>query len=520
MPPTRLRDLTPQQRKSGFAAWLGWLFDGLDMHIYTLVAVGFVAILVNRDTFRESFAQLAGTQPSIRTEAWPTFAVADANHDGRISLDELATFSTGPGAALTRALTPENTPLFTRLDADKDGALTAAEWPAFEKADRNHSGDVSSEEWEVFAANFHSGDKSVQERSSWIQAAFLIGWALGGAFFGRLGDLIGRSRSLSLTVLAYALFTGLSFFAQNWWQLLIFRFLAALGIGGEWAVGSTLLAETWPRAWRPWTAAVLQTGVNLGVIVAVLVNAALAGQHPRWIFLIGIVPAILVFYIRRHVPEPETWAAAHSTAARPSVADLFRGPTLRVTLTSIGVCAFSLTGWWAFMYWQAQHVRLLPEVVAMTSTARDSLVGTTFGWIIGISIIGNFVAGLLARLFGYKATLLFMFGGFVVTMSLAFGAPHPVEMLTHFWLPAVGFWSGVFGLFTMLLPPLFPTLLRTTGAGFCYNIGRIAAAIGTIFAAQITHGSNYGATLYYVGFLFLPAMVFTWFLPFERESQA
>lgn len=128
-----LRDLSPQQWRSGLAAWLGWLFDGLDMHLYTLVAAPFVMQL---------------------------------------------------------------------LDA------------------------VSPAEPEVRA------------KSSWIQAAFLLGWALGGGFFGRLGDLLGRGRALSLTILTYALFTGLSFLAQTWWQLLIFRFVAALGIGGEWAVGS------------------------------------------------------------------------------------------------------------------------------------------------------------------------------------------------------------------------------------------------------------------------------------------
>jgi hypothetical protein len=90
--------------------------------------------------------------------------------------------------------------------------------------------------------------------------------------------------------------------------------------------------------------------------------------------------------------------------------------------------------------------------------------------------------------------------------------------MTGFWLPAVGFWSGVFGLFTMMLPPLFPVLLRTTGAGFCYNIGRIAVAAGTIFAAQITQGGNYRLTLFYVGFLFIPAMFFTLLLPAQRDE--
>ncbi|HEY5311896.1 MAG TPA: MFS transporter, partial [Pirellulales bacterium] len=140
-------------------------------------------------------------------------------------------------------------------------------------------------------------DPQVKEKSAYIQAAFLAGWALGGAFFGRLGDLLGRSRALSLTVLTYALCTGLCAFSHTWWQLMIFRFIAALGIGGEWAVGSSLLAETWPRAWRPWLAAVLQSGVNLGILFAVA-TVWLMSQlpHPpaeRYVFLVGVLPALL-----------------------------------------------------------------------------------------------------------------------------------------------------------------------------------------------------------------------------------
>src|SRR4029078_1478425 len=98
--------------------------------------------------------------------------------------------------------------------------------------------------------------------------SFLVGWALGGVFFGRVGDRLGRSKALSLTVLTYALFTGLSTFAQCWWHLLIFRFVAALGIGGEWAIGSALLSQNSPQKRRVWIAAVLQTAVNLGILIA------------------------------------------------------------------------------------------------------------------------------------------------------------------------------------------------------------------------------------------------------------
>jgi MFS family permease len=456
---TSLRALSPQQWKSGIAAWLGWLFDGLDMHLYTLVATAFVAILINGQTFRSEFAQ---------------------------------------------------------RDADRDRSLSAVEWQSadsFGLADGNRDGRISREEFEVFQARSHTGSSEVKEKSSWIQAAFLIGWALGGGFFGRLGDVLGRSRALSLTVLTYALFTGLSFFAQTWWHLLIFRFLAALGIGGEWAVGSTLLAETWPKKWRPWTAAVLQTGVNLGVLGACLAGVLLGGQHPRWIFLIGVLPALLVFWIRRNVPEPETWHAAKVTGEPPKVRELFGAQVRRTTLLSVVVCACSLTAWWAFMFWQAQHVRSMPEVVALSGAERDKLVATTFALIIGISILGNFVAGALARLLDWRGAIAAMFAGFMLTMLLTFGPNHSLTALTRFWLPAVGFWSGVFGLFTMLLPPLFPTLLRTTGAGFCYNIGRIIAAFGTVFFGLFSTVGDYRAALFYAGFLFVPAAAAAMLLP-------
>ncbi len=461
--PASLRSLSPQQWKSGIAAWLGWLFDGLDMHLYTLVATAFVAMLINGKSFRAEFTQL------------------DTNHDGKIS---------------------------------------SVEWQRageFALADGNGDGSVSHDEFEVFLARSQTGSPEVKEKSSWIQAAFLIGWALGGGFFGRLGDLLGRSRVLSLTVLTYAAFTGLSFFAQTWWHLLIFRFLAALGIGGEWAVGSTLLAETWPKKWRPWTAAVLQTGVNIGVLGACLAGVLLGGRHPRWIFLIGVVPALLVFWIRRQVPEPEAWHAAKATTQQPEVSELFGADVRRTTLLSIGVCACSLTAWWAFMFWQAQHVRSLPEVVALGGAERDKLVATTFALLIGISIAGNFVAGALARRMGWRGAIVSMFAGFVVTMALAFGSEHSLAALTRFWLPAVGFWSGVFGLFTMLLPPMFPTLLRTTGAGFCYNIGRIIAAFGTVFFGLFSSVGNYRVALFYAGFLYVPAALAALFLPRVKD---
>lgn len=410
-----LADLSPQQWKSGIAAWLGWLFDGLDMHLYTLVATPFVAELLG-------------------------------------GLDQR--------------------------------------------------------------------DAAVGRTASIIQAGFLVGWALGGGFFGRVGDRIGRTRALNLTILTYALFTGLSFFAQTWWQLLICRFLAALGIGGEWAVGAALISETWPRRWRPWLAAVLQSAVNVGVVLAMVAGILLASFAPRTVFLVGVLPAFLVVWIRRAVPEPEEWHAARASATEtaPGVADLFRGAVRRTTLLTILVCSLSLTAHWAFMYWYLQHLRNHPDLADWTEAAKTSYASQAMILVMVASIAGNFLAALFARSFGYRRTIALLCVAYFGAMLLAYSSPRPHGEL--FWLLGpIGVCQGVFGLFTMYLPPLFPTLLRTTGAGFCYNIGRLVAAAGTVVFGLFSKVGDHRLALLYAAWLFLPAAAVAWLLP-EPPDEA
>lgn len=357
-------------------------------------------------------------------------------------------------------------------------------------------------------------DERVGYYGSCIQASFLIGWALGGTIFGRIADRVGRSRALMLTILTYATFTGLSYFAQTWWHLLAFRFLAALGIGGEWAVGAALLSETWPRRWRPWTAAVLQTGVNLGMMLAGLATFMLAGYPNRTVFLVGILPALLVLWIRRAVPEPEEWhqARQHAYSSQPSFLDLFRGDVCRTTLLTLTVCTLSLTAHWAFMYWHLQHLRNLPEVQSWTNAERTQLVSRVIGLLILSSIVGNFLAGGLARYLTYRTAIVALFTCYFLAMFSTYYEPRDHHGL---WLgfAAIGTCQGVFALFTMYLPPLFPTLLRTTGAGFCYNIGRIGAGLGTVFFGMFSKVGDHRMVLFYACFLFVPAALISCLLP-------
>ncbi len=325
---------------------------------------------------------------------------------------------------------------------------------------------------------------------------------------------MGRSATLSLTILTYAGFTGLSYFAQTWWHLLIFRFLAALGIGGEWAVGASLLSETWPRSWRPWIAAVLQTAVNVGVLAAAVAGALLSGHSDRTLFLVGILPAGLVFWIRRHVPETAQWHAARLAAAdrAPGMRELFSPAVRRVTLLTILVCSLSLTAHWAFMFWYQQQLRNLPEVVGWSDSAKRELVSGMLVAVMLASIAGNFFAASLAKRFGYRWSIAILLAAYFVVMWQTYFQPRDYRSM-WVWLPACGFCQGVFALFTMYMPPLFPTLLRTTGAGFCYNIGRLFAAAGTVFFGLFANVGDFRLVLLYASLLFLPAIPVALLLP-------
>jgi MFS family permease len=260
-------------------------------------------------------------------------------------------------------------------------------------------------------------------------------------------------------------------------------------------------------------AAVLQTGVNLGVMLASLALFLLSAFPPRTVFLVGVLPALLVLWIRRAVPEPEEWHTAKQKAghAEPGVLELFRGNIRRTTVLTLLVCAFSLTAHWAFLFWYIQHLRNLPDLRAWTEGERSQLVSKAMTLVMVASIVGNFFAAALARRLGYRRAIGLLCLGYCASMATAYGVPRDHTTLWLLLVP-LGVFQGVFALFTMYLPPLFPTLLRTTGAGFCYNFGRIAAALGTVFFGLFSTVGDYRLALFYAGFLFLPAAVFAQFL--------
>ena len=408
-----LRELTIEQRRCGMAAWLGWLFDGLDSYLYVLVATPFVTSLM------------------------------------------------------------------------------------------------------------HGADqKTVSNHAALIQAVFLIGWALGGAVFGWVGDRFGRSRTMAITILTYALFTGFSALSWNWQSLLVFRFISALGIGGEWAAGSSLVAETWPKGWRTWTSAALQSAYQLGIITATLTLFFMAKLDPRNVFLIGAAPALITFWIRKHIPEPDEWHAAKSSAEHKDtgISALFQGRVLKTTIQTVAVCSVALTTTWGYLFWFPQHLRKLPDVMAMTKTEQGRYVALASLLVMFVAIFGNFFAAAVARKFGYRLATATMFLGGLITLYLTYGPNGPKDHISIlFYIPWAHFFvQGVFGLFPLYIPPLFPTLLRTKGAGFSYNFGRIVAAAGTIFfglKAPVKDLAGLSHSMVLVSLVFIPGILIAFMLP-------
>lgn len=355
-----------------------------------------------------------------------------------------------------------------------------------------------------------------------IQGIFLVGWALGGIVFGRIGDSLGRSRTLTLTIVTYAAFTGLSFFAHEWWHLAIFRFLAALGIGGEWAAGSALVAETLPVKHRHWASALLQSGYNSGMILAAVAVGALAGQEYRTVFLVGVLPAFATIWIRKAVPETGEWASERSSRQMPPISALFRGEVRATTWKVLGMACLTLTSVWALLYFSTQVVRGLPEVKAMAKADQDSLVRTVTIVYSLWNIAGNFLAATIARFMGYRKALFILLLGSLICYTVGFAHPRSLDE-TRLWLNLTLFFgSGLFGLYPLYIPPLFPTLLRTTGAGFCYNFGRIVAGIGTFYLASATSGSvSPNSAIFYAGLLYAPALLLALVMPeVNRPAKA
>lgn len=384
-------------------------------------------------------------------------------------------------------------------------------------------------------------DALVLRWNNYALAAFLLGGAFGGILFGMLSDRIGRSRTMVLTILFYSVFTCLTAFVNDAWQMVVLRFLVAMGVGGEWAVASAMVAEVMPKRSRPVMGSIFHASSVLGTLMAVAVGYYILSVRPwgddtwRLGFLIGIVPALLVVVIRWKMKEPDQWTAAKErerqdkTQATGAIGELFRGANLRNTVVGVALATIGLVTFWGCHIYgknallrSAENSALVEEGVAADATKeikKAALVGhkdtikqaemlsmclNAIGGGLGLVLFGG-----ISNMLGRKGAFVFYHaGGFLMAM-LMFQVLIPSNAsywVLCFALPVFGFMTlGMHAGYAVYFPELFPTRLRGTGTGFCFNAGRFGTALAMLIAAQYSWKSEqtalYMAPLYAVGIL-------------------
>lgn len=343
-----------------------------------------------------------------------------------------------------------------------------------------------------------------------IQMVFLVGWALGGLIFGILADRWGRTRTMVLTILMYCAFTGLTALCHSWEQVAVVRFLTALGIGGEWAAGAALVAEVFPDKARAPAAGFLQSAAAFGPALAATINLGLSAENWRWLFVVGIAPALITVLIRWKIKEPDRWKET-ATEARGSLKELFgtsnwrRNVLIASVLGIVGIAGSGNTSFW------------LPNLVKAVNKGVDAVIVqqrvsyATYTMQIG-TLLGVLIFPWLCQKLGRKPAFALFFALSPLAIWLAtIGANDYTAVLL--FAPLMSFFTiGLSAGFVLYFPELFPTRLRATGSGFAYNVARIGAApapwltgilIGGL-AGSVGLGVAAAGLIYLVGLAALP----------------
>jgi MFS family permease len=370
-----------------------------------------------------------------------------------------------------------------------------------------------------------------------LTSVLLLGWAAGGILFGQIADRLGRTRTLLVTMLLYALGTAACAAAPNLATLIAFRIVASLGIGGEWAAGAAMVAEVVPERRRVEAGALLYTSAPAGLFLATFVNFQIAGRllkgSPetswRYVFLFGLVPAAVAFIVRIFVREPERWKDVAQRSQPPRLAELFTPQYRDRTLSGFAMALVALVAWWSCnAFIPIVATGLAQGAAAARGLDRLGTLALVEGWksrATNMFNLGGLIGTLLtipaAKILGRRAmfAIYYALSGAALLATFGLTLSPEVRLNMYFLIGLTVF--GVFGSFTYYLPELFPTRLRGTGAGFCYNFGRILAAPGPLLVGLVAaRGANSLASalqaLFWVGFAPLAGLLL---LPFAIETK-
>ncbi len=356
------------------------------------------------------------------------------------------------------------------------------------------------------------GEAYVGQWMGTITAMFLVGAALGGLVFGWMGDKIGRVRAMSFAILVYSVFTALAYFVRTPLQLGALRFIAALGMGGEWSLGVALVAEVWPEKHRPILAGVIGAAANVGFIVIAVVAVFFPITTASWrnVVLIGAAPALLTFMIQWWVPESHRWQAVAATGQLQPLRELLRGGNLKVLLIAAGLGGVALVGSWGSVQWLPLWADRMtggtnPDAKAFTQVLNG--VGSVIG-----CLAGAWLGQRLGRRAAYFALCA---SSFVVCQWMFRGiGSYGATFLTASFLSGV-VTASFYGWLPLYLPELFPTRVRATGQGIAFNLGRIVAAVGALQMGSLmqTFGGSYARAGAVITLVYLVGLGLIWFVP-------
>lgn len=350
-------------------------------------------------------------------------------------------------------------------------------------------------------------------------ALFLTGAALGGLFFGWMGDKIGRVRSMAISITIYSLFTGLWYFAQQPWHIGMFLFIGAVGMGGQWSLAVSLVMEVWPEKNRPMLAGVIGAANNFGLVLIAVVGFVfpITVDSWRWTALCGLIPGVLAIFIIIFVPESEKWKASVQNKHKVNpLREILTPPHLKNTFIGVVLCTTMMIGTWA------AATTFGPRWTNIIAGEGNHHAKAIFQMAMsGGAIIGCLSAPFLAKWVGRKWAYFICAAAALIASQVLFRTFDTfnaafIIMVVIMGIAVVSF----YGLLPLYLPELFPTFIRATGTGAAFNSGRFLAAVGAMSTGTMISyfGGDYAKACSTITLVYILGMIVIWFAPETKNK--
>lgn len=353
--------------------------------------------------------------------------------------------------------------------------------------------------------------------AGWLGSLTLIASAIGGFFFGVLADRIGRVRALMASILVYALASAACGFSHSIAELAVFRFVLGLGMGGEWTTAAALIAETWRAEHRGKALGLMQSSYAIGeALAALVVMTVLQRSGWRAVFWVGVLPALLVFWIQRKVPEPQLWKQRSAEKKRVPMRRLLERNVLRNGVLATAMNACTMFGYWGLFYWIPSYLSLPPAQggrgLSLTRTTTFYLLMCVGKWL-GYSLFGFF-----SDAFGRRKPY------FLYLLIAAALVPLYGMTASTLWLLVLGpfvafFGTGYFSGYAAIASELFPGEIRAAAMGLSYNIGRGLSAAAPFAVGALAVRSGIGPAFLLLAGAFLMAALLSLALPETRGRE-